>query len=73
MERANLQHSNFITPKQLVERHQWLTMGTLRRYLFNRSWNGMAEQKVVFALSQRKLLIDEAKFIEWIRSHGSQG
>lgn len=62
--------SNFLTPKQLVERHQWLTMGTLRKYLFHRLYNGLAEQKVVFALSQKKLLIDEARFVEWVRSHG---
>jgi hypothetical protein len=62
--------SNLLTPKQLVERHRWLTMGTLRKYLFHRMYNGLAEQKVVIALSQKKLLIDEARFINWVRSHG---
>lgn len=71
MQNATQSVLNLLTPKQLVARHEWLKMGTLRRYLFNRLYNGLAEQKVVIALSQRKLLIDENKFVEWVRSHGS--
>jgi hypothetical protein len=71
MERIREGRPTFITPRQLVDRHEWLKMGTLRRYLFNRLYNGLAEQKVVIALSQRKLLIDEEKFVDWLRSHGS--
>lgn len=57
------------TPQQLVERHQWLKLGTLREMLFNRDYNGLAEAGAILVISKRKLLIDEPRFFEWICSH----
>jgi hypothetical protein len=57
------------TPKQLVERHSWLKLGTLREMLFNRDYNGLAASGAVIVLTSRKILIDEALFVSWVKSH----
>ncbi|MCO6432220.1 MAG: hypothetical protein J5J00_15305 [Deltaproteobacteria bacterium] len=61
--------NQLVTPTQLVERNPWLKIGTLRKYLSKRDINGLAEYEAVIMLSARKLLIDESRFIEWVRSH----
>ena len=58
---------NLFTPTQLSERHTWLQIGGLRSFLFNRDQNGLAKSGAVIALTPRKLLIDEAKFLAWVK------
>lgn len=58
----------YFTPKQFVERHQWLSLGGLRHYLFRRRINGLDESGALIILGKRKIIINESKFIEWMQS-----
>ena len=54
------------TVPQLCESRPYLTPGALRWLLFNRDQNGLKSAVIKIG---RKLLIDEDKFDEWVRSH----
>lgn len=69
MEPSNGPIQALYTPKQLVGRHTWLRLGTLREMLFNRDYNGLTATGAIIALSPRKLLINEQIFISWVNSH----
>lgn len=69
MEPSKSPIQTLFAPKQLVERHPWLRMGTLREMLFNRDYNGLSASGAVIALTPRKLLIEESLFLAWVLSH----
>jgi hypothetical protein len=56
---------NLKTPRQIVESCPGLTMGGLRMLLFHSRANGL--EACVVRLG-RKLLIDEAAFVNWLES-----
>lgn len=61
----------FHTVEQLAERYPAFSLPSLRWHLFNRAHNGLDAAVVQLG---RKVLIDEAAFIEWLRSHqGTNG
>lgn len=55
-----------LTTGQFSEKYPAFSMRYLRRLLKERKTNGLAN--AVIALTQRRLLIDEEKFMEWIES-----
>lgn len=60
---------NLKTPKQIVECCPGMTMGGLRMLLFHSRTNGL--EPCVVRLG-RKLLIDEAAFVQWLDSMREQ-
>lgn len=57
------------TVRQFSKRHQWISESGLRWLLFNRKSNGLEKSGAIIMLG-RKLLIDEAKFLGWVRHQG---
>ena len=55
---------NLKTPSQIVESCPGLTIGSLRKLLFHSRTNGL-EKRCIYRIG-RKLLIDEAEFVEWL-------
>lgn len=55
-----------MTTEQFVDKYPAFSMRYLRRLLSERKTNGLAD--AVIALSHRRLLIDEEKFMEWIET-----
>ena len=55
-----------MTTEQFVGKYPAFSMRYLRRLLAERKENGLAD--AVISLSQRRLLIDEAKFMAWVES-----
>lgn len=56
-----------LTIEQLSEKYPAFSIRYLRRLLADRKTNGF--DSTVIAITQRRLLIDEAKFLEWIDQH----
>ena len=57
-----------ITPKSFCEKYpNTVRMGGLRKYLFERETNGLEEYGAVLNIGG-KILIDENKFFDWVRS-----
>ena len=55
-----------LTVEQLSEKYPSFTIRYLRTLLAERKANGLAA--AVLAISKRKLMIDEEKFMEWLES-----
>ena len=56
----------FYTVPQFCEKYPAFTEASLRWLLFNRESNGLAAAVVQLG---RRVLIDEAAFIAWLREH----
>lgn len=54
---------------QLVQRQPALTVGGVRGWIFNEEKNGLKDSGAIIRIG-KKLMIDEGKFIEWIKSAG---
>lgn len=55
-----------MTTDQFIDKYPAFSMRYLRRLLTDRQTNGLADAVIV--LSQRRLLIDEEKFMSWLES-----
>lgn len=62
----------FLTVKQFCEKHPFLSQDALRFHVFNGKTNGLEKSGAITRLG-RKLLINEAKILEWVKSHGARG
>jgi len=60
----------YLTVKQTAERYPAFTEGAIRFLIFNRERNGFAP--VVRKLG-KKIILDEAAFVEWIERGADQG
>lgn len=61
-----MDNPQFLTPEALAKKYRSaFTLSSLRWHLFNRESNGL--DSAVIQLG-RKLLIDEAAFVVWLRS-----
>ncbi len=58
---------NYVTAKQLVQRHPFLTLGGVRHALFFRHENGLAIHVINVG---RRIAINEDGFIDWLRTRG---
>lgn len=58
-----------LTIVQFCERHSWARPGGLRHAIFNKERNGFDQCIVRFG---RKLLLDEAAVIAWMRAGGGR-
>lgn len=56
----------FVNVQQLVQRQPAFTVGGVRAWIFNEETNGLKESGAIIRIG-KKLVIDEAKFIEWIQ------
>lgn len=56
----------YLTPKQLPQKHPAFTESSIRYLIFNAETNGF---KSCLKRIGRKILIDEAKFLQWIESY----
>lgn len=61
--------TTFVTVNQLAERQPALKVGGIRHLIFNEETNGLKESGAISRLG-KKILIDEGKFIAWIKSAG---
>ncbi len=59
--------TTFVSVKQLADRQPALTTNGIRHVIFNKEKNGLDKSGAICRIG-KKLLIDEAKFIEWIQS-----
>jgi len=59
-------NSQFYTVEQFAQKYPAFTPPSLRWLLFNRAMNGL--DKAVVQLG-RRVLIDEAAFVAWLRQH----
>lgn len=57
-----------LTVAQFCEKHHWARVGGLRHAIFNAKANGFDRCIVRFG---RKLLLEEARVFEWLRSRGA--
>lgn len=55
----------FLTVRQFCERHAWARPGGIRHAIFHGDANGFSACVVRFG---RKVLLDEAKVIAWLRT-----
>ena len=56
----------YFTVQQFIEKHQAFTVGGIRGLIFNENKNGLAKSGAIVRIG-RKVLIDEAKFFEWVQ------
>ena len=70
MEAILVNSSQFHTVTQFANKFPCFSPASLRWLLFNRSTNGLDRAIVQIG---RRVLIDEAAFVEWLRSHGGGG
>lgn len=61
--------TTFVNVPQFAQRQPALTVGGIRGWIFNEHKNGLAESGAIIRIG-KKLMIDEGKFIEWIKSAG---
>jgi hypothetical protein len=57
----------YLTVNQFRANHQAFTLGCLRALIFNEHSNGLAQSGAIVRIG-RKVLIDEAKFFEWVQA-----
>ena len=57
---------------QLSEAVPALTQAGIRWLIFNAKQNGLDESGALIRLG-RRVLIDEEKFVVWVRAHGAHG
>lgn len=60
------------TVKQFTENQPAFTTGGLRSLIFNENTNGLAKSGAIIRIG-RKVLIDEAKFFDWIQAQNQGG
>ena len=58
--------SQFLSVAQLAQKYPAFTTASLRWMLFHRATNGLDAAVVQLG---RKILLDEQKFVEWLRAH----
>lgn len=56
----------YFTVQQFTAKHQAFTVGGIRGLIFNEDKNGLAKSGAIVRIG-RKVLIDEAKFFEWVQ------
>lgn len=61
-----------LTVKQFVEKHPAFPLGGMRYRIFNSAQNGLDESGAIIR-DGRRVLIDEERFFEWLRSGNSKG
>lgn len=61
--------SNFLTVKQLAEKHPAFSESSLRYHIFNEKMNGL--DKCLRRIG-RKVLIEENSFLGWVDAQGRQ-
>lgn len=62
------QPPRLLTVRQFAESHEWPSQAALRNLIFHRKTNGF--HSVVLRVG-RRILLDEQKFFEWVRSSQS--
>jgi hypothetical protein len=62
----------YFTVQQFIKKHPAFTIGGLRSLIFNEDTNGLAKCGAIVRIG-RKVLIDEAKFFEWVQSQNKMG
>lgn len=60
----------YFTVQQFIQKHPAFTNGGLRSLIFNENSNGLAASGAIVRLG-RKILIDQNKFFDWIKSQNS--
>ena len=60
---------SLFTIKQFREKHPAFTEGGLRDRIFNANTNGLKAAGAILR-NGRRVLIDEAKFFQWLRENG---
>jgi hypothetical protein len=63
--------SNIVNVAQLSQKLPAFTQSSLRWLIFNSASNGLEKSGALMRLG-RRVLIDEEKFIEWVRSSSGQ-
>ena len=61
----------YLTVNQLCEKHTAFTRGGMRALIFNEHQNGINKAGAIVRLG-RKVLIDEAKFLNWVASQAGK-
>jgi len=56
------------TIKQIIDRNYLIQMSALRWWLVNRESNGLEATGAVERLGAKKIIINEAKLVEWLTS-----
>ena len=56
----------YLTVQQFTAKHTAFNKGGLRSLIFNEHSNGLAKSGAIIRIG-RKVLIDEAKFFDWVR------
>lgn len=67
MQNQSLTTPTLLTIRQFAERHKAFSQAGLRYLIFNASTNGMTK---CLRRVGRRVLIDEARFFEWIEHNG---
>ena len=67
----NQQTTVYLTVNQFCEKHTAFTLGGMRGLIFNEHQNGINKAGAVIRLG-RKVLIDEAKFFNWIAAQSGK-
>ncbi len=62
-----MQTPNYLTVKQMAQRHPAFSEASLRYHIFNETKNGI--DKAIKRVG-RKILIKEERFFEWLDGHG---
>ena len=62
----------YLTVQQFTQKHKAFTLGGLRSLIFNENTNNLAKSGAIVRIG-RKVLIDEAKFFDWVQSQGQGG
>ncbi|MCX7100546.1 MAG: hypothetical protein NTX38_03395 [Methylobacter sp.] len=57
----------YLTVQQFTAKHPAFNTGGIRALIFNENLNGLAKAGAVVRIG-RKVLIDEAKFFDWVQS-----
>jgi hypothetical protein len=66
-----MSESIYSTVNQFCKRHPAFKVGGIRHYIFHEHQNGLAESGAIVRMG-RKVLIDEALFFAWVRSHATK-
>ena len=56
---------NLLTVAQFTKKHEAFPEGGIRHQIFHENENGLAEAGAIIRVG-RKVLIDEAKFFDWV-------
>lgn len=66
MQSDTRQAESLYTVRQFCDRHEWARPGGIRHAIFHRDSNGLAQSGAIVRFG-RKLLLDEARFVDWMR------